>query len=139
MLGEARSGHIRLAELVAALSLGIDLGFGQPMEHVLRQCLIALHGRCASIRRVHDARLRYASLKVLGAPELPLSQQFQHQLFCCLFIQAATWQELDNRITRMPCGGGAEHDIKLTFVRCHPDPIRQPLQTDHAHLRHLLR
>ena len=30
------------AELVAALSLGIDLGFGQPMEHVLRQCLIAL-------------------------------------------------------------------------------------------------
>ena len=32
----------RLAELVAALSLGVDLGFGQPMEHVLRQCLIAL-------------------------------------------------------------------------------------------------
>jgi HD-GYP domain-containing protein (c-di-GMP phosphodiesterase class II) len=32
----------RLAELVAALSLGIDLGFSQPMEHVLRQCLIAL-------------------------------------------------------------------------------------------------
>jgi HD-GYP domain-containing protein (c-di-GMP phosphodiesterase class II) len=39
--GGAR-GRIRLAELVAALSLGIDLGFGQPMEHVLRQCLIAL-------------------------------------------------------------------------------------------------
>ena len=34
--------HVRLAELVAALSLGIDLGFGQPMEHVLRQCLISL-------------------------------------------------------------------------------------------------
>jgi HD-GYP domain-containing protein (c-di-GMP phosphodiesterase class II) len=34
--------HVRLAELVAALSLGVDLGFGQPMEHVLRQCLIAL-------------------------------------------------------------------------------------------------
>src|SRR5258705_6798321 len=34
--------HVRLAELMAALSLGIDLGFGQPMEHVLRQCLIAL-------------------------------------------------------------------------------------------------
>jgi HD-GYP domain-containing protein (c-di-GMP phosphodiesterase class II) len=33
---------LRLAELVSALSLGIDLGFGQPMEHVLRQCLIAL-------------------------------------------------------------------------------------------------
>ncbi|HSE45218.1 MAG TPA: HD domain-containing phosphohydrolase, partial [Gemmatimonadales bacterium] len=33
---------MRLAELLAALSLGIDLGFGQPMEHVLRQCLLAL-------------------------------------------------------------------------------------------------
>ena len=40
--GEADRPEVRLAELVAALSLGIDLGFGQPMEHVLRQCLIAL-------------------------------------------------------------------------------------------------
>jgi HD-GYP domain-containing protein (c-di-GMP phosphodiesterase class II) len=32
----------RMAELLAALSLGIDLGFAQPMEHVLRQCRIAL-------------------------------------------------------------------------------------------------
>jgi hypothetical protein len=36
------SGRVRLAELVAALSLGVDLGFGQPMEHVLRQSMIAL-------------------------------------------------------------------------------------------------
>jgi HD-GYP domain-containing protein (c-di-GMP phosphodiesterase class II) len=36
------NGAVRLAEVVGALSLGIDLGFGQPMEHVLRQCLIAL-------------------------------------------------------------------------------------------------
>src|SRR5579862_1649294 len=42
MSGETDRAHVRLAELVAALSLGIDLGFGQPMEHVLRQCLIAL-------------------------------------------------------------------------------------------------
>ncbi len=39
---EVDGAPVRLAELVAALSLGIDLGFGQPMEHVLRQCLIAL-------------------------------------------------------------------------------------------------
>src|SRR6478672_5217986 len=39
--GEERV-QVRLAEVVGALSLGIDLGFGQPMEHVLRQCLIAL-------------------------------------------------------------------------------------------------
>ena len=42
MDAEADRAHVRLAELVAALSLGIDLGFGQPMEHALRQCLIAL-------------------------------------------------------------------------------------------------
>src|ERR1043166_3820564 len=42
MAGDTDRAHVRLAELVAALSLGIDLGFGQPMEHVLRQCLIAL-------------------------------------------------------------------------------------------------
>ena len=42
MASEADRSHVRLAELVSALSLGIDLGFGQPMEHVLRQCLIAL-------------------------------------------------------------------------------------------------
>ena len=40
--GNVDRARVRLAELVAALSLGIDLGFGQPMEHVLRQCLIAL-------------------------------------------------------------------------------------------------
>src|SRR4026209_227257 len=39
---EVDRAGVRLAELVAALSLGIDLGFGQPMEHILRQCLIAL-------------------------------------------------------------------------------------------------
>jgi HD-GYP domain-containing protein (c-di-GMP phosphodiesterase class II) len=40
--GDVDRAYVRLAELVGALSLGIDLGFGQPMEHVLRQCLIAL-------------------------------------------------------------------------------------------------
>jgi HD-GYP domain-containing protein (c-di-GMP phosphodiesterase class II) len=43
----------RLAELVAALSLGVDLGFGQPMEHVLRQCMIAL--RLAELTGLGDA------------------------------------------------------------------------------------
>ncbi|MGC4111098.1 MAG: HD domain-containing phosphohydrolase [Nocardioides sp.] len=32
---------VRLAELLAVLSLGADLGMGQPMEHAMRQCLIA--------------------------------------------------------------------------------------------------
>lgn len=30
-----------LAELIGALSLGTDLGLGQPMEHVLRECVLA--------------------------------------------------------------------------------------------------
>jgi hypothetical protein len=33
---------VRLAELIAMISLGTDLGMGQPMEHVMRQSLIAL-------------------------------------------------------------------------------------------------
>ena len=33
---------VRRAELVALLSLGTDLGLGQPMEHMIRACLIAL-------------------------------------------------------------------------------------------------
>jgi hypothetical protein len=39
---ETDRAHVRLAELVGSLSFGVDLGFGQPMEHALRQCLIAL-------------------------------------------------------------------------------------------------
>jgi HD-GYP domain-containing protein (c-di-GMP phosphodiesterase class II) len=38
----AEPPRIRLAELVALLSLGTDLGLGQPMEHVIRQCLLSL-------------------------------------------------------------------------------------------------
>lgn len=36
-----RSSGVRLSEIVAAISLAADLGLGQPMEHVLRSCLIA--------------------------------------------------------------------------------------------------
>src|SRR5918997_4523806 len=34
--------RVRLAELVAMISLGTDLGMGQSMEHVMRQSVIAL-------------------------------------------------------------------------------------------------
>src|SRR5262249_44098044 len=56
---------VRLAELVAALSLGVDLGFGQPMEHVLRECTIAL--RLAEQLGLHDSErstVYYAALLV---------------------------------------------------------------------------
>jgi HD-GYP domain-containing protein (c-di-GMP phosphodiesterase class II) len=34
--------EVRLAEVVATLSLATDLGYGQPMEHVQRSCLLAM-------------------------------------------------------------------------------------------------
>lgn len=56
---------VRLAELVAALSLGIDLGFGQPMEHVLRQCRIALRlGELVGLDEHSRATLYYTALLV---------------------------------------------------------------------------
>jgi HD-GYP domain-containing protein (c-di-GMP phosphodiesterase class II) len=39
---ETSGTQLRLAELLASLSLAVDLGFDQPMEHVLRQTVIAL-------------------------------------------------------------------------------------------------
>jgi HD-GYP domain-containing protein (c-di-GMP phosphodiesterase class II) len=41
-MAESARTRVSLAELLAVLSLAADLGMGQPMEHVLRQCLIAL-------------------------------------------------------------------------------------------------
>src|SRR5918994_1311649 len=38
----AERGSVRLAELVATLSLATDLGRGEPMEHCMRQTVIAL-------------------------------------------------------------------------------------------------
>jgi HD-GYP domain-containing protein (c-di-GMP phosphodiesterase class II) len=59
------ASRVRLAELVAALSLGVDLGFGQPMEHVLRQCLIALRlGERAGLDEDERAVAYYTALLV---------------------------------------------------------------------------
>lgn len=37
-----RNQGVRLSELVASLSLATDVGMGQPMDHALRTCLLAL-------------------------------------------------------------------------------------------------
>jgi len=59
------SDRLRLAELVGALSLGVDLGFGQPMEHVLRQCRIALRlGEWVGLRPPDQATVYYTALLV---------------------------------------------------------------------------
>jgi HD-GYP domain-containing protein (c-di-GMP phosphodiesterase class II) len=53
----------RLAELIAALSLAADLGTGQPMEHVLRSCLIATRmAERLGLDDVERAELYYVAL-----------------------------------------------------------------------------
>jgi putative nucleotidyltransferase with HDIG domain len=54
---------LRLAELVAMLSLGADLGMGQPMEHAMRQCVIALRlGARLGLDEQDRTSLYYVSL-----------------------------------------------------------------------------
>jgi HD-GYP domain-containing protein (c-di-GMP phosphodiesterase class II) len=57
------SGPLRLAELVAALSLATDLGTGQPMEHALRTCLLSLElARRSGVAADHLAEVYYLAL-----------------------------------------------------------------------------
>ena len=56
-------GSVRLAELLGVLSFGADLGMGQPMEHVLRQCLIALRlAKRVGLSEAEQLVVFYASL-----------------------------------------------------------------------------
>src|SRR6188474_1069155 len=62
----AQDSGIRLAELMAALSLATDLGMGQPMEFALSACILAvrLAQKCGysedALREVYyQALLRY--------------------------------------------------------------------------------
>ena len=41
-VAQSSAERVRLSELLVVLSLGADLGMGQPMEHALRQCVLAL-------------------------------------------------------------------------------------------------
>lgn len=52
----------RRSEILAALSLAIDLGLGQPMEHMLRSCLLALRiAEAAGVDAAAQGRLYYAN------------------------------------------------------------------------------
>lgn len=55
--------EVRLAELVASLSLATDLGLGLPQEHVLRQTVLASRlGACAGMSEDELAAVYYVSL-----------------------------------------------------------------------------
>src|ERR1044072_1094807 len=65
MSADADVARVRMAELLAALSLGIDLGFAQPMEHVLRQCRIAVRVcELAGVDEATRAAAYYSALLV---------------------------------------------------------------------------
>lgn len=62
-MDDRNAADVRLAELVAALSLVVDLGLGQPMEHVLRQTLIAMRlGERVGLGEEERAALYYVAL-----------------------------------------------------------------------------
>jgi hypothetical protein len=62
-VAQPNRAHVRLAQLSPPSSLGVDLGFGQPMEHVLRQCLIALRlAERAGLDDEQRAAVYYAAL-----------------------------------------------------------------------------
>jgi HD-GYP domain-containing protein (c-di-GMP phosphodiesterase class II) len=57
------SEEVRLAELLAVLSLGADLGMGQSMEHAMRQCVLGLRiGERLGLTDNDRAVLYYVSL-----------------------------------------------------------------------------
>lgn len=57
------SAGIRLTELLAVLSLGADLGMGHPMEHAMRQSLLAVRlGKLAGLDRSESGVVYYSSL-----------------------------------------------------------------------------
>ncbi|HEY1359753.1 MAG TPA: HD domain-containing phosphohydrolase [Thermoleophilaceae bacterium] len=76
--------RLRLAELIAALSLATDLGLGLPQEHVLRQCRIALGlGERLGLDEADRAALYYvAMLAWVGctADSHELSAQFGDEI-----------------------------------------------------------
>lgn len=63
MAAEARGTSVALADVLAGLSLVVDLGLGQPMEHVQRQTLIAIRvGASLGLSAQDRGALYYVSL-----------------------------------------------------------------------------
>jgi hypothetical protein len=59
----SKGSPARLSELIAALSLATDLGLGEPMEHLLRSCLISMRlGERMGLTDAERAEVYYVSL-----------------------------------------------------------------------------
>jgi HD-GYP domain-containing protein (c-di-GMP phosphodiesterase class II) len=58
-----QSSSIRMVELISVLALGADLGMGQPMDHAMRQCVLARRiGQRLGLRRSEESVIYYVSL-----------------------------------------------------------------------------
>lgn len=92
MAPEADSG-VRLAELMAALSIATDLGMGQPMEHALSTCIVAVRlGEAAGLSGsgLHDVYYE-ALLRTVGQPTLAAGLEafgFNKTAHCWQLVEA---------------------------------------------------
>jgi hypothetical protein len=105
-----RPSEVRLAELVATLSLGTDMGLGQPMEHVIRQTMIAL--RMSELLGLDESDLAAEAARLYGLPEAEVVMLRRAGLvhdFGRLGVSNAIWDKR-GRLTQ----------AELERVRLHP-------------------
>ena len=91
--------RVRLAEIVAALSLGIDLGFSQPMEHHWRRYLQLFFDRAT-----HSPGYTFDDYRAITAPTLILTGDRDH--FCSVEEAVAAYHNLaDGELAIVPHTG----------------------------------
>ncbi|HEU5326713.1 MAG TPA: hypothetical protein VFU78_01400, partial [Thermomicrobiales bacterium] len=110
--------EVRLAELIAALSLALDLGMGQPLEQALRTCLLSvrLAERVGLGSREQTQVYYVALLRFLGCTA------DAHETAAIV-----GGDELAFRATIAPVLGGAQHEL-LARVVTHLGRDQGPLQ-----------
>lgn len=122
-MGETDPGAlVRMAELLAALSLGIDLGFGQPMEHVLRQCRIALRiCELAGLDEADRAAVYYTALLVNVGCHTDAHEQ-AHWCGDDIAMKATKYQyepssvaEIGAMLRLLGSGGTPLHRVRVAF------------------------
>src|SRR5687767_13679315 len=62
-MSQPASQPLRLAELIASLSLATDLGMGQPMEQALKTCLLSMMAaKSLSVSNASQTEIYYLAL-----------------------------------------------------------------------------
>ena len=107
MGARAADSGVRLAELMAALSIATDLGMGQPLESALCSCVVAM--RLGEALNLDGDTLRdvyyQALLRGAGRGEALRRTQLQmlkdrshrHPYYWAGFIQTGEWANLEGK------------------------------------------